>query len=233
MNMTIKISLAASLIFGSIATNVLAQKSGTRAWSGSYTNGPVTYNLFSDNSYYVKNGNFFQSGSYKGGSNSNEIVLSPSGQVLKKEGANLIKKDTKEQFSKGVNNIGLGADNTGVTINSRLLGGKWLLTEINGKAVKTTEGRKEPFLAFKAEDGSFYGNGGCNGFGGKVLQNTDFKIEFGDAIQTMMACIGAMEVESALHKALRTADNYTIKNGVMSLNKARMAPLAKFKFVKD
>lgn len=233
MNKTTKISLAVALAIGAIGTNTWAQKGGGKGWAGAYSNGTITYNLFSDNSYYVKNGNFFQSGTFKSGSNANEIVLSPSGQIMKKEGANIVQKDTKQQFSKGVNDIGFGAENTGVKIDNRLLGGKWILTEIYGKSVKTQEGRKQPFLAFKAEDASFYGNGGCNGYGGKVMQNSEFKIEFGDAVQTMMACIGAMEVESALHKALRDADNYTVKGGVLSLNKARMAPLAKFKFVKD
>jgi heat shock protein HslJ len=48
---------------------------------------------------------------------------------------------------------------------------------------------------------------------------------------TMMACEN-MDVESGLNKALVAADNYTIKGDILSLNKARMAPLARFQAVK-
>jgi heat shock protein HslJ len=233
MNITTKLGLALALVAGSFDANIWAQKNSGKSWTGVYSNGNITYNLFSDNSYFVKNGNYFQSGTFQKGSAANEIVLNPSGIVMKKQGSTLIQKGTNDAFAKDRSGAGYAADNAGVAIDSRLLGGKWVLTEIYGKAVTPSADRKEVFLAFKAEDASFYGNGGCNGFGGKVLANTEFKIEFGDAVQTMMACVGAMEIESQLHKALKATDNYSVKNGVLSLNKARMAPLAKFKFVKD
>lgn len=44
---------------------------------------------------------------------------------------------------------------------------------------------------------------------------------------TRMACIKPT-VEEAFIKVLETADNYTVKNDTLQLNKARMAPLAKF-----
>ena len=37
-----------------------------------------------------------------------------------------------------------------------------------------------------------------------------------------------MEIETQLFKVLETVDNYSIKGGVLSLNRAKMAPLAKF-----
>jgi hypothetical protein len=40
-----------------------------------------------------------------------------------------------------------------------------------------------------------------------------------------------MADEEGLAKVLGMADNYTIVNDVLSLNKARMAPLARFKLV--
>jgi heat shock protein HslJ len=43
----------------------------------------------------------------------------------------------------------------------------------------------------------------------------------------MMACPD-MELQDRFMKALEMADNYTIAENVLSLNKARMAPLAKF-----
>jgi heat shock protein HslJ len=46
-----------------------------------------------------------------------------------------------------------------------------------------------------------------------------------------MAC-EHMEIENGLNKALVTADNYSLNGDNLSLNKARMAPLARFKAVK-
>src|SRR5690606_36182601 len=93
---------------------------------------------------------------------------------------------------------------------------------------------KNPYIAFN-ENGTCTCHGGCNGFGGEMKAANISKIAFGDAIQTIMACIGGdiMQVEQNVHNAFKAADNYTVNNGVLSLNKARMAPLARFKFVKD
>jgi heat shock protein HslJ len=45
-----------------------------------------------------------------------------------------------------------------------------------------------------------------------------------------MAC-GNMEKETIFMELLQKADNYSIKGNVLSLNKGRMAPLAKFEAV--
>ncbi|MNV96172.1 META domain protein [compost metagenome] len=57
------------------------------------------------------------------------------------------------------------------------------------------------------------------------------RIKFSQGMSTMMACEN-MEIEHGLNKALITADNYTISGDNLSLNKARMAPLARFKAIK-
>ena len=41
-----------------------------------------------------------------------------------------------------------------------------------------------------------------------------------------------MDVENAFHEALRTADNYSLDGDRLTLNRARMAPLARFEAVK-
>jgi heat shock protein HslJ len=55
-------------------------------------------------------------------------------------------------------------------------------------------------------------------------------VHFKQLASTMMACEN-MADEEGLAKVLGMADNYTIVNDVLSLNKARMAPLARFKLV--
>ena len=48
----------------------------------------------------------------------------------------------------------------------------------------------------------------------------------------MMACDN-MADEATLAKVLEMVDNYTISGNTLSLNKARMAPLARFKLIKS
>lgn len=50
-------------------------------------------------------------------------------------------------------------------------------------------------------------------------------------MSTMMAC-EEMEVENGLNKVLVTVDNFSLGKDTLSLNKARMAPLARFAAVK-
>ena len=47
---------------------------------------------------------------------------------------------------------------------------------------------------------------------------------------TLKACPD-MEIEAQLVKVLETVDNYSIKGGVLSLNRAKMASLARFEMV--
>lgn len=232
--------LSTGLYPGTVHAQAKKKKAGTTHtsknsldWAGVYTNGMVQLTLFSDNSYLYKNGNLFNSGSviWNGGKT---ITLSETREKYRVMEGKLKNEFNGNEFVKSGAYTDDATTANPTKINKRLLGGKWVLTELNGKAiVKSEQLQHEPFLAFKEEDGTFFGHSGCNGFGGSVKQMTDFKIEFGPAIQTMMACLGIMEIENQLGQALRTADNYTVNNGVLSLNKGRMAPLAKFKFVAD
>lgn len=206
-------------------------------WSGTYTNGLVSLNLFDDNSYYYKNGNIYNSGNFKWASNGSSITLMGTGEQFKVQEGRLKNMANSKEFIKDGAEAASDEGNMkgSVTVNKKLLGGKWMLVELNGKAVKSDDkNRKQPYLSF-SQDGTFSGNGGCNGFGGNIERMDDFKVKFGSAMATMMACLGdgIMETESGLHTVLKATDNYTVKDGMLSLNKARMAPLARFKFVAD
>ncbi|PUV21412.1 META domain-containing protein [Sphingobacterium athyrii] len=117
-------------------------------------------------------------------------------------------------------------DNT----STLLIGKKWQLIEVGGKAVAAQVNGKVPFL--KLEEKRYSASAGCNGIGGELTFSANGKIKFAQGMSTMMACPD-MSIEQALSKALITADNYTINNGILSLNKARMAPLAKFKLLEE
>lgn len=113
---------------------------------------------------------------------------------------------------------------------SAVTGKKWQLIEINGQAVADQINGKMPYL--QLDEKSYSASGGCNGIGGDLTLSNNGRIKFAQGMSTMMACPD-MSIEQALSKNLIAADNYTVKDGILSLNKAKMAPLAKFKLVQD
>lgn len=111
-----------------------------------------------------------------------------------------------------------------------LVGTKWKLTELNSKPVANKINGKEPFLELQEIDKRYAASGGCNGIGGQFTLSKNGRIKFSQGMSTMMACEN-MEVEIQLKDALIATDNYTINGNTLSLNKARMAPLARFQAV--
>jgi heat shock protein HslJ len=106
----------------------------------------------------------------------------------------------------------------------------WKLVELRGQPVPALD--REPHLILKAESGRVNGFGGCNSFTGSyTLDEAASRIRFGQIVSTMMTCPTGMEVEKALHEVLRTVDNYSLNGGRLTLNRARMAPLARFEAV--
>lgn len=106
----------------------------------------------------------------------------------------------------------------------------WKLVELRGQPVPKLE--REPHLILKAEGGRVNGFGGCNRFTGSYnLDEAASRIGFGQIASTMMACPSGMEVEKAFHDVLRTVDNYSLNGDRLTLNRARMAPLARFEAV--
>ena len=105
----------------------------------------------------------------------------------------------------------------------------WKLIEIRGEKVTADDfASKEPHLILKSTDNRVTGNGGCNSFFGTYeLQANVNRISFSKMGSTKMACMKPT-VEDAFLNVLATVDNYTVKNDTLQLNKARMAPLAKF-----
>lgn len=114
-----------------------------------------------------------------------------------------------------------------------VLGKKWKLIELYGKPVADQVNGKEPYLKLLKHDKEFVyeASGGCNGIGG-ALTLSGMRVHFAQGMSTMMACED-MSIEQGLSKALLAADNYTVskKGDVLSINKARMAPLARFRAV--
>lgn len=106
---------------------------------------------------------------------------------------------------------------------------RWVLTELRGEPIELGEDQREAFLTLRSEDSRLHGNGSCNTFNGSYAIKTGQRIEFGDDIaMTMMACPD-MSIEDRFIEVLKMADNYSLgDDGTMTLNRARMAPLARF-----
>jgi copper homeostasis protein (lipoprotein) len=110
-----------------------------------------------------------------------------------------------------------------------LIGPKWKLVEIFGKPV---DNENDPLYFIQLNtNGRLAAFGGCNTLGGTYEIKQGNRIVFSKLLSTMKACAD-MGVEQELSKALEMSDNFSIRRNTMTLNKARMAPLATFETVK-
>jgi len=106
----------------------------------------------------------------------------------------------------------------------------WQLIEINGIQIENSkELNQEPYIIFKIEDNRIVGNGGCNGFSGSYELQQGNRIKISQVISTKMACLN-MKIEYQLFQIFSQVDNFTVSadGNFLSLNRARMAPLARF-----
>ncbi|QDO93311.1 META domain-containing protein [Formosa sediminum] len=101
----------------------------------------------------------------------------------------------------------------------------WKLVEFYGKPIENVS--KAPYLILHSSDNRVSGNTSCNGFGGEYELLEGNRVTFSKMMHTMMACPN-MTVETEFMKVLEVADNYTLVNGILNLNKGRMATMAKF-----
>ena len=106
---------------------------------------------------------------------------------------------------------------------------RWQLVELNGQPVPTPEGREGAFFELDGAASRVTGNASCNRFFGTYDLTSGNRIRFGPNLaSTLMACPD-LERERAFLDALARVDNYAIGEGTLSLNRARMAPLARFR----
>lgn len=116
--------------------------------------------------------------------------------------------------------------------NEPIFGTKWKLVELNGTPVADKVNGKEPFISFDKETNRYSASGGCNGLGGEFELKSKQGIKFSRGMSTMMACQD-MTIETGLNQLFGDADNYSIKDGVLTLHKGKGAPLAKFTAVQQ
>lgn len=116
---------------------------------------------------------------------------------------------------------------------SSIVGKKWKLVEINGKRVlNTSDSGKDYFIQLQQEETRLSGYAGCNSFFGSYELKEGNRVTFSKMGSTMMACPN-MATEQELMKVLETVDNYTTDGKSLQLNKARMAPMARFEMISE
>jgi len=107
----------------------------------------------------------------------------------------------------------------------------WKLVELNGKAVVIDSTyRREPYITLKDQGNRIVGFSGCNNLTGKYTITPVDRLSLSQMASTRMAC-PQLDFESEFLKALQAADSFTISGDQLVLNRARMAPLARFKTV--
>lgn len=99
-----------------------------------------------------------------------------------------------------------------------LAGTEWTVERLSGKKLMAAQGRKMPSMMFLM-DGKLQGNTGCNPINGMYVLEADRQIRFTKTVAGLAACSDVTYEAEFLN--VLTADNYTIKNGVLSLNKGK------------
>ena len=112
-------------------------------------------------------------------------------------------------------------------VDQNLTGKYWKLIELNGKPITPANNAKEAHIIFHANDNRFSGDTGCNSFSGSYQIQNNTRIALSQTAVTRMMCLN-MDVETEFLRVLGIADSYLVSGDTMILNRARMAPLARF-----
>lgn len=102
---------------------------------------------------------------------------------------------------------------------------RWELVRLRGQDLPDTL-QEKPWLTLK-RDGSVSGFAGCNQFFGRYTED-GLRLRFEDVASTLRGCLDPA-MNDALLQVLREVDNFSRSSNTLSLNRARMAPLAEFR----
>lgn len=106
---------------------------------------------------------------------------------------------------------------------------KWKLIELFGKPVKGSA--ETHYIIFHSKDGRTEAKANCNVILNNYKIRNQYRLIITPGITTLMACPDNLEQE--LIEALAQADNLSVSKTNLSLNKARMAPLARFELAEN
>lgn len=100
---------------------------------------------------------------------------------------------------------------------------KWQIVEIYGKPVEGTADNY--YMIFNSREGRISAKVNCNILNYSYKIKNELQVRFGQGMSTLMACPDNLEDE--FKEILELADNLSTDGKYLSLNKARMAPLAR------
>ncbi|MDQ3015224.1 MAG: META domain-containing protein [Bacteroidota bacterium] len=110
---------------------------------------------------------------------------------------------------------------------SPVTGKRWILNELNGKAVNTYPEQNKQAYIMMDPGGQAQGNGGCNGIGGSYTTSGNDGISFSQLISTKMACPD-MTLESDFQNALQSSTSFVVDGMHLTLKNAEGTAIAKF-----
>jgi heat shock protein HslJ len=141
------------------------------------------------------------------------VLLTPSGDIVKNDNAEacLLGKVEADIVAAGITNK------------------YWKLIELYGNPVSYPEFSVEAFMIL-SPNGTVSGNLGCNSFFGSFTVEEGNRISFSQLGNTQKMCLD-MSIETEMVNRLQMTDNYNITENQFILNRARMAPLARFEVV--
>lgn len=109
-----------------------------------------------------------------------------------------------------------------------ITGKQWQLKTLNGKEITYKEDEQTVYFILTAKENNINGFSGCNRFFGSYTLEEGNRIRFSKLGSTMMACLDENFNEREFLDIFDKADNFTLVDGVLSLNVGRRAPLAVF-----
>ncbi len=180
--------------------------------------------------YLGKEAGVFETrGYYKWEDDGQNILLSDDNETKYKVGENkLIQLDKSDQIITGelADMYVLKKQDMDANQDITFTDTKWKLVKIMGQDVSDSEA----FISFATEENKVFGNSGCNTFNGTYTIENGSQLSLSKVATTMMACPD-MTIEKQFLDVINTTDNFSLNGKTMTLNKAKMAPLAVFEAV--
>lgn len=126
--------------------------------------------------------------------------------------------------------VSCGTTSNTQNANAETIYNKWEINQLDGKTVAS----ESPVFIELTSDNKVSGSVGCNRVTGSFIVENESQISFSQLATTRMMCAPQqMEIERQLLEMLNTADNFTLNEGILSLNVGRRAPLATFVVMSD
>lgn len=204
-------------------------------WAGVYTgtfqvengNSKGVLHLNNDGSFILNSQDKDVTGTFEWQPNGQHILLKSGNQNLRF----FVGENYLTQIRKNGKTIYPDGQSIRKVDEQNIRGKYWKLVELYGKPLKKTDGKHEPYFIIDEENNQITGFAGCNSLAGEVIINDEtLRISFSKLAGTLKAC-DDMEIEDQLLEALKGTDNYSTDGKILTLNRARMAPLAKFEVV--